>query len=159
MARAEAIAALLDGADQKTIEGVVNSIKQLVTELDANTDKRFQAFDEVVQQQLDATEELEEAIEGITEAIVKIKMPEVPDYSKDIKRLFGGLEDLAGRLNMVANKPIESNKAEIATLKQDMLKIKQNQDRLEAMLGKLLTARRVPVRDASGNLIGVDLEG
>lgn len=158
MARAEAIAALLDGADQKTVAEVVKSIKQLITELDANTDKRFEAFDEVVQQQLDAVEELEDKLDEVIEAIGKIEMPEPIDHTKQINSLSAGLENLVYRVNMLGAKPTESNKADIAALKQDVLKLKQNQDRIEAMMSRLLTARRVPVRDSRGNLIGVELE-
>jgi hypothetical protein len=158
MARAEAIAALLDGADQKTIEGVVGHIKQLINDLDANTDKRFQAFDEVVQQQLDAVEELEDKLEEVIEVIGKIEMPKPIDHTNQIKGLSSGMEDLAYRVNALGLKPTESNKSDIAALKQDVLKLKLNQDRIESMMARLLTARRVPVRDSSGNLIGVELE-
>jgi hypothetical protein len=158
MARSQDILAMLDLANQSTIEGVVESIKKVVAELNQTTDKRFEAFDEVVQQQLDAVEELEGKVEDVLEAVSKIEIPEPIDHTDQIKSLFGGLEDLVFRVNALGLKPTESNKADIAALKQDVLKLKQNQDRIEAMMSRLLTARRVPVRDSRGNLIGVELE-
>lgn len=138
------MAKAMDEADKASLLQVMRALKTL----DTLNDKRFQAFDEVINGQTDIIEDLSKKID----AIEKPKPVDFQPIQKAITELRGMIKPPAAPTDV---KHIEKLLGDV-TLRVAFMEKKA--DKIEDMLEKLLTAKRVPEFDLSGNVVAVRLE-
>ena len=149
MSKYAQLAQVMEEADSKALAGILAALNQL----DALTDKRFEAFDEVIQSQADMIEDVEKKLDKL------LNKPAPADNTAEleaIKRAVAELRTLCNRPYPVVDlRPLQ---AEVQGLAGKLGALEQEQLQLRGMLDKLLTAKRVPEFDATGNVISVRLE-
>jgi DNA repair ATPase RecN len=149
MSKYAQLAQVMEEADSKVLAGILAALNQL----DALTDKRFEAFDEVIQSQADMIEDVEKKIDQL------LKKPAPVDHTAEleaVKQAIASLRTLCNRPYPVVDlRPLQ---AEVQGLAGKLGDLEREQVELRAMLDKLLTAKRVPEFDLSGNVIAVRLE-
>jgi len=149
MSKYAQLAQVMEEADSKVLTGILTALNQL----DALTDKRFEAFDEVIQSQADMIEDVEKKIDQL------LKKPAPVDHTAEleaVKQAIASLRTLCNRPYPVVDlRPLQ---AEVQGLAGKLGDLEREQVELRAMLDKLLTAKRVPEFDLSGNVIAVRLE-
>ncbi len=149
MSKYAQLAQVMEEADSKALAGILAALNQL----DALTDKRFEAFDEVIQSQADMIEDVEKKLDKL------LNKPAPADNTAEleaIKRAVAELRTLCNRPYPVVDlRPLQ---AEVKGLAGKLGALEQEQLQLRGMLDKLLTAKRVPEFDATGNVISVRLE-
>jgi DNA repair ATPase RecN len=149
MSKYAQLAQVMEEADSKALNGILAALNQL----DALTDKRFEAFDEVIQSQADMIEDVEKKVDQL------LKKPAPVDHTAEleaVKQAIASLRTLCNRPYPVVDlRPLQD---EVQSLAVNLGALEQEQLQLRAMLDKLLTAKRVPEYDTFGNVIAVRLE-
>jgi Mg2+ and Co2+ transporter CorA len=148
MSKALAIAELLAKEDSDVVSRVGDAIKAL----DKGIDDKLEAFDEVVQQVLDVVEAIEEKLDGREDSDNNERVMEaISRVSALVKAIPAPVPAKAPIINVSVQKEVDQLKVELGAMKA-------KQQEIMDMMGMLLTARRVPVRDSKGNVIAVELE-
>ncbi len=142
------LAKALEAAD----EGMLGQVIAALQELDGLIDKRFQAFDEVVQSQGDMLEEIEEKLEQL----VCKKMP--ADYGQDIAAIQRVLAEVKAKPTPKFDIDLSPIERSMVALNSRISMVEKEQGALQDMMQRLLTAKRVPEFDLNGNVIAVRLE-
>jgi len=149
MSKYAQLAQVMEEADSKVLAGILAALNQL----DALTDKRFEAFDEVIQSQADMIEDVEKKIDQL------LKKPAPVDHTAEleaVKQAIASLRTLCNRPYPVVDlRPLQ---AEVQGLAGKLSAIEQEQLQLRGMLDKLLTAKRYAVYKANGDVDYVVLE-
>jgi DNA repair ATPase RecN len=137
----------------KELADADNNFVRAMQDVDKKMDKRFQAFDEVIQSQADMIEDVEKKIDQL------LKKPAPVDHTAEleaVKQAIASLRTLCNRPYPVVDlRPLQ---AEVQSLVVNLGALEQEQLQLRGMLDKLLTAKRVPEFDLSGNVVAVRLE-
>lgn len=146
-----AIAEALKEAD---LSGL-SEVKDLLKKYDKLNDQRFEAFDMVIQQQMDI-------LEDVSKKISSFKVPELKVDNKDI---VATLDDVSSKLRaeirVLQEKKVEKFEMPVIDFKGIEHRIDALEKENKAMrelLNKLITAKRVPEYDTFGNVVAVRLE-
>ena len=149
MSKYAQLAQVMEEADSKALNGILAALNQL----DALTDKRFEAFDEVIQSQADMIEDVEKKVDQL------LKKPAPVDHTAEleaVKQAIASLRTLCNRPYPVVDlRPLQD---EVQSLAVNLGALEQEQLQLRGMLDKLLTAKRYAVYKANGDVDYVVLE-
>lgn len=142
-----AIAEALKGIESAELA----EVKELLKKYDELNDKRFEAFDMVIQQQGDILDEVLEKIKTVKPA--EIKLPEQKPF--DTTRLEAAIK---AEIRSIKLPDVKVPEISLAPVLERIRKLEQDNQSMKNQIDKLLTAKRVPEYDTFGNVIAVRLE-
>jgi hypothetical protein len=130
-----------------------SAIVEEMKKVDLQIDKRFQAFDEVVQSQIDMIEDVDKKLNKLFEK------PSQTDNKADFDAIKKSFEDLKVACNrpypIINLSPLQN---EVQNLAKKILELEQKQLHLNDMLDKLINGKRYAVYKANGDIDYVVLE-
>jgi hypothetical protein len=147
----QAIAEALKGVEDSSL----NEVKELLKKYDKLNDKRFEAFDIVIQQQMDI-------LEDVAKKVTAFKIPEFKVDNKDIVSTLDNVSSkLRAEIRILQEKKVEKFEMPVIDFKgieQRIDALEKENKAMRELLNKLITAKRVPEYDTFGNVVAVRLE-
>ena len=147
----QAIAEALKNVEDSSL----NEVKELLKKYDKLNDKRFEAFDMVIQQQMDI-------LEDVAKKVTSFK---VPEFKVDNKDIVATLDDVSSKLRaeirVLQEKKVEKLEMPVIDFKgveQRIDALEKENKAMRELVNKLITAKRVPEYDTFGNVVAVRLE-